>query len=121
MLQRLDRSARTAEVFLVKVEGKGGARTKSRENPRSLHGRDGMLHAKTMSSGQWLLTGSSNWTTASSGNFEESLLLEMGPDGLRRRSEFIQDVRAAATPIEQCEPTAERRRPYSARPRSRPR
>ena len=46
-------------------------------------GLEGVSHAKAVLSGTWFLCGSTNWTTASRGNVERTILVELNEHACR--------------------------------------
>ena len=95
-LQRL-RALRAAGVAVMLTSGID-AHTEYAAVGRTGAGQ-GILHAKLFRMGDYLIVGSTNWTTSSKCNVEQSALLELSPEGVREFDRRIELMVGRSTPL----------------------
>jgi len=66
---------------------------------RAVYPGTGILHAKTLMVGRYLLLGSANWTTSSACNIEDSVLLYLSESGLEERVSRFEAAMASSVEL----------------------
>ena len=66
------------------------------------------MHAKTLQVDDQLIVGSTNWTTASRGNLETSVLIKLRPEGRHKHVHHFLQYWENATPLEDADISAVR-------------